>query len=102
MKYCQHCGQQLNDNAIICPKCGCAVSALGLALKEKRYYSAASYDEPSTGMWWLGFLIPIAGLIYYLVVKDERPQRASSAGGGALAGILLNLLITVIIIILNA
>ena len=24
MKYCSHCGEQLYDNAVICPKCGCA------------------------------------------------------------------------------
>lgn len=94
MKYCSHCGQQLNDNAIICPKCGCAVSALGLALKEKRYYSAASYDEPSTGMWFLGFLLPLVGLICFLVEKDDRPQRANSAGTGALVGFLLSLIVS--------
>lgn len=25
MKFCQHCGRQLDDNAVICPQCGCAV-----------------------------------------------------------------------------
>jgi len=25
MKYCSHCGNELLDEAIICPKCGCAV-----------------------------------------------------------------------------
>lgn len=25
MKYCQHCGNELVDEAIVCPKCGCSV-----------------------------------------------------------------------------
>ncbi|MBQ9079602.1 MAG: NINE protein [Clostridia bacterium] len=25
MKYCSHCGSELLDEAVICPKCGCAV-----------------------------------------------------------------------------
>lgn len=27
MKYCQHCGAQLMDEAVICPSCGCAVES---------------------------------------------------------------------------
>ena len=26
MKYCEKCGNQLLDEAIMCPKCGCAVA----------------------------------------------------------------------------
>ena len=26
MKFCQHCGAQLMDEAVICPRCGCAVA----------------------------------------------------------------------------
>ena len=26
MKYCTHCGNELLDDAVICPKCGCAVA----------------------------------------------------------------------------
>ena len=24
MKYCTHCGAQIDDAAVVCPKCGCA------------------------------------------------------------------------------
>lgn len=27
MKYCQKCGNELLDEAILCPKCGCSVVA---------------------------------------------------------------------------
>ncbi len=26
MKFCSHCGAELRDEAIVCPKCGCGVS----------------------------------------------------------------------------
>jgi len=26
MKYCEKCGNQLFDEAVMCPKCGCAVA----------------------------------------------------------------------------
>ncbi|MBO7208965.1 MAG: hypothetical protein J6V58_04415 [Clostridia bacterium] len=26
MKYCQNCGAEINENAVICVKCGCSVS----------------------------------------------------------------------------
>ena len=25
MKYCKHCGNQVIDKAVICPKCGCSI-----------------------------------------------------------------------------
>lgn len=27
MKYCSHCGNELLDEAVICPKCGCACNS---------------------------------------------------------------------------
>lgn len=24
MKYCSHCGKEINDEAVVCPSCGCA------------------------------------------------------------------------------
>lgn len=29
MKYCTHCGAELLDEAVMCPKCGCAVANFG-------------------------------------------------------------------------
>ena len=27
MKYCSHCGAEIADQAVVCPKCGCAQTA---------------------------------------------------------------------------
>ncbi len=89
MKYCSHCGQQLDDDAAFCAKCGCAIE--GSNVRTENY---AKYDASSGGMWFLGFLLPLVGLICFLVEKDDRPQRANSAGTGALVGFLFSLIVS--------
>lgn len=86
MKYCSKCGQQVHDEAVICPYCGCAISGS----------TAVTNDAPSTGFAVLGFLIPIVGLILYLVNKDTAPQKARSAGRGALIGFIVGIVFSVI------
>ena len=34
MKYCSKCGFELLDEAVVCPKCGCAVSEFRSIVKE--------------------------------------------------------------------
>lgn len=37
MKYCEKCGNQLLDEAVMCPKCGCAVSGRQLTSAQNEY-----------------------------------------------------------------
>ena len=86
MKFCSKCGKQINDDAVICVNCGCSV---GNAVVTEN-------DAPSTGFAVLGFFIPIAGLILYLINKDKCPQKAKSAGKGAIAGIIVSVVFSII------
>lgn len=52
-------------------------------------------DSGSFGWAVLGFLIPIVGLILYLVWKDKKPACASKAIAGAAAGFIFNLVVIV-------
>lgn len=79
MKYCKNCGNQLDDKAVICPKCGVQQEA------EK----PAVNDNGNFGWFCLGFCIPLAGLILFLVWNKERPNDAKTAGIGALVSVLL-------------
>ena len=83
--YCQNCGEQIDDKAVVCPKCGVPVKN-----------ATAPDDAPSTGFAVLGFLFPIIGLILYLVWKSERPLRAKSAGKGALIGFIVGIVFSII------
>lgn len=89
MKYCSVCGNQLMDQAVICPRCGCA-------------QASAKADSSNIGYAFLGFFVPIVGLILYLIWKDETPLRAKSAGKGALISVIVSTVLIVIYVIIWA
>lgn len=86
MAYCRFCGKPISDVAVICPACG-AQQGAGVAHK-----------ADNGGFLWglLGFFIPIAGLILYLMWKDERPRTAKAAGIGALVSAILGVVVTIL------
>lgn len=94
MKYCSNCGTQLADNANYCPNCGKAQSQQNYyndqtyLRNSQQYTTPSQQDGKSFGIAILGFLIPIVGLILYLVWKDEMPLKAKSAGKGALVSVI--------------
>jgi uncharacterized membrane protein YdjX (TVP38/TMEM64 family) len=53
------------------------------------------------GFLWglLGFCVPVAGLILYLVWQTERPLSAKAAGKGALISVILYVIFVIIYII---
>lgn len=36
MKYCSKCGASLNDDAVVCPSCGCLVDSNTRVVKETK------------------------------------------------------------------
>ncbi len=89
MKYCQKCGKEIMDEAVICPNCGCATGNANLA-------NNTQADTNSIGWAILGFFIPLVGLILYLIWKDTRPNDAKKAGKGALIGVIVNVVISIV------
>ena len=76
------------DEAVICVHCGCST--------QDKAAVAESNDAPNTGMAVLGFFIPIAGLIIWLVNRDTKPLMAKSAGKGALIGFSISLICSIL------
>lgn len=76
MKFCSHCGKEIMDAAVVCPHCGCAVEP---ANNEP--------DVSSAGLNVLSLLIPLVGLILYLVYHDKEPNKAKTIGKFALIGV---------------
>lgn len=58
-------------------------------------------DNGSFGWAVLGFFIPIAGLILYLVWRTEKPLSARRAGIGALVSVIVGAVLTVFLIIVE-
>ena len=83
--FCKNCGEQIDDNAVICPKCGCATDNYRANGKAQ----PAADDAPSAGFSVLCFFFPLIGLILYLIWKDTLPLRARSCGKGALIGVIV-------------
>lgn len=85
--YCHKCGAEIDDEAVICPKCGVSVG-------RKTYVDP--YDESSVGWAVLAFFLPVVGLILYLLWHKEKPLRSKSIGKGALIGVGVSVLIEVV------
>lgn len=97
MKYCEHCGAELLDDAVICPKCGCKCenkidSSTQTIGRNATSNQTNGITGESVGWFILGFCIPLVGLILYLVWKDSKPSAAKAIGLGALIGFCLNVL----------
>ncbi|MFW5894835.1 MAG: zinc-ribbon domain-containing protein [Bacillota bacterium] len=79
---CPSCGAEIETHFNVCPFCG-------HSLKSK----TPSYNEDpeaSQVLWGLlGFFVPVAGLVLYLVWEKERPRTAKAAGMGALIGVII-------------
>lgn len=78
MAFCKNCGQEIDDKAVICPKCGVAQET-----------KPEVVDNGGFGWGLLGCCIPIVGLILFLVWKDTKPKTAKAAGIGALVCVIL-------------
>lgn len=72
--YCEKCGNQIDDNAIVCPNCGCATSNYSVQATQTNPIPQPVYTQPfidvetnkSTGKI-LGIIGIIAGLFIPLV-----------------------------------
>lgn len=83
MKYCSHCGNELFDEAVICPKCGCAIGSMKFDNEQTSKNSGtktAAKVLMIIGLVFMGFfyLIPLAWGIpmtvhYFNKVKKNEP-----------------------------
>lgn len=85
--YCSNCGKEVNEMAAVCLGCGCKIER-------------ASDDKPSFWLAVLGFFVPVAGLVLYLVNDSKHPRKAKSAGKGALAGVITSVVLSVVFVAL--
>lgn len=98
--FCKYCGKMLPEGADICPNCGKAQSESPVQIVQRQDVADPN-DRPNFGYAFLGFLLPVIGLILYLVWKDDdTPLRARSCGRGAAVGFVIYFLLVLVCIIL--
>lgn len=90
--FCSKCGAKLPKNSEFCSECGNSVS-------EVQNNEVKENTGSSIGWGILGFFVPLAGLILYLVWKQERPGDAKAAGMGALIWLILYILLIILVFI---
>ena len=89
--YCRNCGAEIDDKAVICPKCGVAQNDV----------QTAGADNGGFGWGLLGFCIPLVGLILFLVWKDTKPKTSKAAGKGALISVIVGAVLYLLLVILG-
>ncbi len=109
--FCKTCGKEVNDNAVICPHCGCA-------LKNESVYVQAKNDVKKINVMCLvGFILSIvsifisfycimaiAGLVLSIVGVVQTNKTGERLKGLGIAGIIiatLSLIITLIVILIG-
>ena len=90
MAFCKNCGAQIDDRAVVCPKCGVPQND-----------TPPVVDNGGFGWGLLGCCVPIAGLILFLVWKDTKPKTAKAAGIGAIVSVVLGVLYYILIMVVG-
>lgn len=84
--FCPNCGREIPPQAAFCLGCGVSVEKMKNSPQEKA----------GAGWWWLGFFIPLAGLLVWAFCQDSEPNKAKKAGKGALVGFILSVALTIL------
>ena len=89
MAYCKNCGSQIDNRAIICPKCGVPQET-----------KPAVVDNGGFGWGFLGFILPVVALVLFRFWKQTKPNTARVVGIGALVGAIICAVLYIIYFVL--
>lgn len=91
MKFCQTCGKEIMEQAVICPNCGCAVT------QSSGKKTQAQNDKANIGLLALSIFLPIAGIILWPVMHRKSPIAARTYGlTGIIAWVVYTVLLTIL------
>lgn len=88
--FCRNCGNELDDNATFCNRCG---NPQGI---DKTVVVKEIKDEPSHMAGLVGCCFPVVGLILFFLWKDEKPNSAKLVCRWTLGGFIAGILVYVI------
>jgi len=91
--FCSHCGAVILKAAEICPKCGCRITTVQ---NQTVVRQTNPDDKVSVGFVILSILIPLLGLIFFIVWKKSSPSKAKSCGVAALISFIVVFVFTII------
>ncbi|MDE5601717.1 MAG: hypothetical protein K2J16_04395 [Clostridia bacterium] len=83
--YCKNCGNEINQNAVVCIHCGCAVE------QQKPATEAQKTNVLGIIGFVLAFIVPLAGLICSIIgYKRADRDYNGNCKGLALAGTIIS------------
>ena len=88
MAFCKNCGAEIDDNVSICMKCGVPQNPISDVIDKG-------------GFLWglLGYFVPLAGLVIFLIWRDTKPKTAKAAGIGALVSVIVSVVLVILYIV---
>ncbi len=89
--YCNNCGNQIDDNAYVCPYCG-VKTGHGARTNEKNILAIVGFV--------LSFLIAIAGLVCSILAYKKSKELNGEGETLAIAGIIISAISIVLSILL--
>ena len=94
--YCNNCGAEIDDNAVVCPKCGVATGV------ETAVETAATEPQKKNGLaiagFVLAFFVPLVGLILSIIGKKKSAELDGAGAKLAIAGIVISCVAIVAVI----
>lgn len=95
MMYCFKCGNKVDENAKFCPNCGTQLKNQEASRGYEPIHQETSAqvneeDASHFGFALLSFLIPVVGLVLFIIWNKEYPQKAKSCLKGFIANIILD------------
>ncbi len=93
--FCKFCGQEIDEHAVICPKCGRVLNSSGIPQQQPQYQYQYAAPSPKTNTlaivgFILSFIVPIVGLILSIIGKKQIKATGEGGNGLATAGIVIS------------
>lgn len=89
MKYCSHCGNELRDEAVVCPKCGCST-------KDTLVQQPSKTNGFAITGFVCSFFIPLLGLIFSVLGYAKSKEMNDNGKAMSIAGIAISIASTVV------
>lgn len=95
--FCAKCGKEISDQAYICPHCG----VLTHPERQAEPTAPPVNDDNGTGWAVLSFFVPLAGLIFFLIWRQERPKTAKLCGICALVSTIASAVLAILAVVFS-
>lgn len=80
--YCGDCGKKLNSNSKFCPYCGSRVASENVTVVN------SNEDSVNVLLVIASFLVPILGVVLFVIYKDKKSKTSKAYGIAALVGFI--------------